>query len=172
MTTSMFAMSQCFLATRCEEQRFRIDKPNSLPRNSLLIGLDRSSRALIAGLVDERPERRRSFDLSPDELRDGSEVSSWLAAVSAKTKALSDALEGTNLVVVIASAGADAQAAAVIGDVCRAHGVRMTGLVVNAKQHSDGEVAATLAQLRPAAAMVVVAGDDIYVAEMLYALQA
>jgi len=171
MNTSTFAMSQSVLATRPEEQRFRIDKPNSRPRDSLLIGLDRSSRDLIAGLVDERPERRHSFDLSHDEPHDRSEVASWLAAVSAKTKALSDALEGKNLVVVIASAGADAQAAAIIGDVCKAHGVQMTALVVNAKQHSD-EVAATLAQLRPSAAMVVVAGDDIYVADMLKALQA
>jgi hypothetical protein len=172
MTTSIFAMSQSVLATRPEEQRFRIDKPNSRPRDSLLIGLDRSSRDLVAGLVDERPERRHSFDLGHDELHNGSEVSSWLAAVSAKTKALSDALEGKNLVVVIASAGADAQAAAIIGDVCKARGVRMTALVVNAKLHSDPEVAATLAQLRPPAAMVVVAGDHIYVADMLDALQA
>jgi hypothetical protein len=177
MATSMFAVSQSVLATRPEEQRFRIDKPNSRPRDSLLIGLDRSSRDLVAGLVEERPERRHSFDLGQDEPgqdepHNGSEVSSWLAAVSAKTKALSDALDGKNLVVVIASAGADAQAAAIIGDVCKAHGVRMTGLVVDAKLHSDPELAATLAQLRPPAAMVVVARDHIYVADMLDALQA
>jgi hypothetical protein len=172
MTTSTFATSQSVLATRPEEQRFRIDRPNSRPRNSLLIGLDQSSRELIAGLVQQRPERRHAFELSHDELHDAPKVSSWLASASAKTKALSDALEGTHLVVVIAAAGADAQAAAIIGDACKAHGVRMTALVVNARQHSDDEVAATLAQLRPSAAMVVVAADDIYVADMLQALQA
>jgi hypothetical protein len=172
MATSTFVVSQSVLATRPEEQRFRIDKPNSRPRDSLLIGLDRSSRDLIAGLVEQRPERRHAFDLGHDEPHDRSEVSSWLAAVSAKTKALGDALGGKNLVVVIASAGTDAQAAAIIGDVCKAQGVQMTALVVNSRQHSDGEVAVTLAQLRPSAAMVVVAGDDIYVADMLEALQA
>ena len=172
MATSTVVISQSVLATRPGEQRFRIEKPNSRPHDSLLIGLDQSSRDLIAGLVSERPERRHSFDLSHDEPDGKSEVPSWLAAVSARTKALSDALEGKNLVVVIASAGADAQAAAIIGDMCKANGVQMTALVINAEQHSDGEVAATLAQLRPSAAMVVVAADDIYVADMLRALRA
>ena len=166
------ALGQSVAATRAEEQRFRIDRPNSRPRRAVLIGLDHSSRDMIAALVAEQPERRRSFDLSHDDLHDAAEMSRWLDAASAKTKALSDALAGANLVVVIACAGADAQAAAIVGDVCRARGIRMTALVVNAKQHSDGEIAATLAQLRPSSAMVVVADNDVYVADMLQALQA
>ena len=172
MTVFTASMSQSVLATRPEEQRFRIDKPNSRPRTSVLIGLDRASRDLVEALVAERAERRSSFDLSPAELDGAADVSAWLATLSAKTAALTKALEAANLVVVIASAGADAQAAATVGDVCRARGTRMTALVVNAKAHSDGEVAATLAQLRPSASMVVVADNDVYVADMLTALQA
>ncbi len=164
--------NQSVLATLPEEQRYRVDKPNSRPRTAVLIGLDPMTRDLVETLVAERPDRRRAFDVSPRPLADATAVPSWLAALTAKTAALTEAITEANIVIVIAAAGSDAQAAAVIGDACRARGVRMTALVVNAKQHNDQEVAATLAQLRPLAAMVVVAGDDVYVADMLQALQA
>lgn len=169
---SAFAPSQSVSATRADQQRFRIDRPNSKPRAAVLIGLDRASRDLVEALVAERPDRRTSVDLSHEGFDGATAVSSWLSALTEKTAALTETLAAANLVVVIASAGADAQAAATVGDVCRARGIRMTALVINAGSHSDSEVAATLSQLRPSAAMVVVADNDIYVADMLQALQA
>lgn len=164
--------SESVLATRATEQRYRVATPNSKPRAAVLVGLDAAARELVATLVAERPDRRRAFDLAPGDLAGSSDMSAWLADLSAHTTELTSVIAAANIVVVVASAGADAQAAATIGDACRAKGVRMTALVVNAKRHSDAEVAATLAQMRPTAAMVVVAGDDVYVADMLQALQA
>lgn len=163
--------SESSSATTAQEQRFRVDKPNSMPRAAMLIGLDPASRQLVDGLVAARPERRRSFDLGCDGL-DAGALAEWLAALPARTQALTDAIDDANIVVVVAAAGIEAEAASLVGDACRTRGVRMTALVVNADRQDDAQVAFTLARLRPGAAMVVVAGNDAYVEDMLSALQA
>ena len=163
-------ISQSTGATTAREQRFRIDKPNSRPRAAMLIGLDPASRQLVDGLVAARPERRRSFDLGCDGL-DAGALTEWLAALPARTQALTDAIDDANIVVVVAAAGIEAEAASLVSDACRTRGVRMTALVV-ADGQDDAQVALTLAWLRPGAAMVVVAGNDAYVEDMLSALQA
>ncbi len=162
--------SESSSATTAQEQRFRVDKPNSMPRAAMLIGLDPASRRLVDGLAAARPERRRSFDLGCDGL-DAGALAEWLAALPARTQALTDAIDDANIVVVVAAAGIEAEAASLVSDACRTRGVRMTALVV-ADGQDDAQVALTLARLRPGAAMVVVAGNDAYVEDMLSALQA
>ena len=160
--------AESIAAKPADERRYRIAKPNSQPRTAMLIGLDPSSRHLIGQLVAAAPDRRRSFVLeSPAEA-----MEQWLASLPYQTRALTDAIDAVNIVVVIAVAGIPAESASVVAEACRARGIRMTALVVNAHGRSDADVAVTLAHLRPGAAMVVVAEDDAYVADMLNALQA
>jgi len=59
----------------------------------------------------------------------------------------------------------------VIGNACLVRGKRASGLVRVAGDHA-GELSRTLLSLRPYAAMLVVAGGDDYIAEMLTALRA
>ena len=66
----------------------------------------------------------------------------------------------------------NAEAAALIGEACSLRRVSTTGLIVGSTGKTDAELARTLAQLRPWSLMLVIAGDDQYVEDMLVALRA
>ena len=72
-----------------------------------------------------------------------------------------------DLVVMVASAGADAHAAAIIGEACSVQRVMTTTLVVRAASATDEALAKTLAQVRPWSLMVVIASDHDYVEDIL-----
>ena len=165
-------IAESVAATTAREQRYRVGTPNSTPRTAMLIGLDAASARLVERLVAARPDRRRSFDVGSEGLADAASMAQWAGALPDRTRALAEAIALVNIVVVVACAGFSADAAAIVAESCRTHGVRMTALVVNARGQTDAQVAMTLAHLRPSAAMVVVADDDAYVDDMLDALQA
>jgi hypothetical protein len=73
----------------------------------------------------------------------------------------------TDLVVMIVSAGRDAQAAAVIGEACSARRVMTHTAVMRAEHATDEALARTLAQVRPWSLMIVVADEDDYVDDIL-----
>jgi hypothetical protein len=50
--------------------------------------------------------------------------------------------------------------------------VMTMALIIGSEQHSDEELAKTLAALRPYASMLVIANGDEYIEEMLTALRA
>jgi hypothetical protein len=72
-----------------------------------------------------------------------------------------------DLVVMVASAGADAHAASIIGEACSLKRVMTTTLVIHAASATDDALSKTLAQVRPWSLMVVVASDEAYVEEIL-----
>jgi hypothetical protein len=72
----------------------------------------------------------------------------------------------------VAAAGGEAAAAAVIGDACLAKGVMTTGLLLGSETQSDDTLARSLATLRPYAGMLVIARSEDYIADMLVALRA
>jgi hypothetical protein len=72
-----------------------------------------------------------------------------------------------DLVVMVASAGADAHAAAIIGEACSVQRVMTTTLVVRAASATDEALSKTLAQVRPWSLMVVIASDGDYVEDIL-----
>lgn len=72
-----------------------------------------------------------------------------------------------DLVVMVATAGADAHAAAAIGKACSDRRIMTTTIVIRAASTSDEALANTLAQVRPWSLMVVVASDDAYVDDIL-----
>ncbi len=72
-----------------------------------------------------------------------------------------------DLVVMVVSAGADAQAAAAIGKACSDRRIMTTSIVIRAASTSDEALSKTLAQVRPWSLMVVVASDDAYVDDIL-----
>jgi len=93
----------------------------------------------------------------------------WLSDLAGRTKDLIDEVAAADLVVMVASAGEDAQAASLIGEACQLRHVMTTALVLGGSQ-TAGE--ATSAQLRPFADMLVVAASEDYIADMLTALRA
>jgi hypothetical protein len=81
--------------------------------------------------------------------------------------ALVEEVPTADLVVMVASAGTDAHAAAIIGEACSRNHVMTTTLVVRAASATDGALSKTLAQVRPWSLMVVIASDENYVEDIL-----
>jgi len=89
-------------------------------------------------------------------------------ATGADVTRLVNEVPEADLVVMLVSAGSDAQAASTIGQACSEHRVMTHAIVVRAGAAADRELSGTLAQLRPWSLMVVVAnGDDDYVEDIL-----
>ena len=78
-----------------------------------------------------------------------------------------EAVPSADLVVMVASAGADARAAAAIGRACSDRGIMTSTIVIRAASTSDAALSNTLAQVRPWSLMVVVASDEAYVDDIL-----
>ena len=96
----------------------------------------------------------------------------WLSDLAGHAKNLVDEIHDADQVVMVATAGEDAQAASIIGEACSLKRVVTTALVLGATSTSDEAVSRTLAQLRPWALMLVIADAEEYIADMLTALRA
>jgi hypothetical protein len=95
----------------------------------------------------------------------------WLSDLAGRTKGLIDEIATADHVVMIATAGQSADAAAIIGEACHLRKVMTTALVLGPASVSDDDLSRTLAQLRPHALMVVVASAEEYIEDMLTALR-
>jgi hypothetical protein len=75
-------------------------------------------------------------------------------------------------VVMVATAGENAQAAALIGEACSLKRVNTTGLILGSAEASDEMLSKTLSRLRPWSLMLVIASGADYIEDMLVALRA
>jgi len=162
--------------TTAEEARFRIDYPNSKPRAVKVVALDPPSERVVKRLAEHAWQRASfftalKFDGAP---RGGAgwSMQAWLSDLAGRTKDLIDEVASADLVVMIASAGTSAEAAAVIAEACGVRKVMTTALIIDSGSKSDAELSKTLASLRPHASMLVIAGNEDYIEEMLVALRA
>lgn len=166
--------SESARATTAAESRYRIDAPNSQPRSVMVVALDRPSESVVKRLA-QLPWTRASFFTASafasakPQSGAGFSMQGWLSDLAGRTKDLVDEVAAADLVVMMASAGEDAQAASLIGEACQLRHVMTTALVLGGSQ-TAGE--ATSAQLRPFANMLVVAASDDYIVDMLTALRA
>jgi hypothetical protein len=157
------------------EARFRIDAPNSRPGRVKVIALDRTSEAVVTSLARGRWNNASFFTASafagaPPER--GFSMQGWLADLTGRTRDLIDEAGAADLVVMVATAGQDAQAAALIGEACSLKRVSTTSLILSGPSVTDDMLSKTLAQLRPWSLMLVIAEGEDYVADMLRALRA
>jgi len=144
------------------EARFRVQAPNSRPRATAVIALDRDSQSVIERLAGAGWQHASFFSAaSADSLCD----------LSGRTRSLGDEVDRADLVVLVAGPGGRAHAASAIGEACSRRRVMTTGFVVAATSAPEREVSKTLAQLRPWSLMVVIAGHDSYIDDMLTALR-
>jgi hypothetical protein len=169
-------LSESARMTTAEEARFRIDYPNSRPRAIKVIALDGPSEGVVKRLA--QGSWQRATFLTAVELggapRGGAgwSMQAWLSDLAGRTKDLVDEVASADLVVMVASAGTGAEAAAVIAEACAARKVMTTALIIDGKSKSDEELSKTLASLRPHVSMLVIAHDDEYIEAMLAALRA
>ena len=167
------------------QARFRIDYPNSEPRVTKVVALDEMSERVVKRVAQQAWQRANFFtSLTFDgagggersSMQDGSmqawSMQAWLSDLAGRAKALVDEVASADLVVMVASAGASADAASVIGEACAARKVMTMALIIGSEQRSDEDLSKTLAVLRPYASMLVIANGDDYVEEMLAALRA
>ena len=162
--------------TTAEEARYRINYPNSKPRATKVIALDEASERVVKRLAQGQWQRASFFtSLKFDGAKRGGEgwsMNAWLSDVAGRTMDLIEEVATADLVIMVASAGTSASAAAVIGEACSVRKVMTTALIIGSESKSDDELSETLANLRPYASMLVIASNDEYIEEMLAALRA
>jgi len=158
--------SESTLATSAHEAAFRSRYANSRPRTASLIALDDASDAIVEASVAALPERRRQVRL-PMPVGEN-----WMAAIEGQARALLDDAQRSDIMVMIATAGSDAQSGALLGEACRLRGIPVTALIIAEPGTGDDALSRTLGCLRPIASMVVVATGPDYVEDMLLALRA
>jgi hypothetical protein len=76
-------------------------------------------------------------------------------------------IDGADLVLMVVSAGGNAEAAATIGPVCSDWRVMTHAVIVRAESATDEALSKTLAQVRPWSLMVVVVNGRDYVDDIL-----
>jgi hypothetical protein len=158
------------------EAKFRIDRPNSQPRAVKVIALDAASERVVKEL-SQLPWQRASFLTasafsSAPQQGERFSVGGWLNDLAGRTKDLIAEVETADLVVMVASAGESAAAAAIIGEACNLKNVMTTALILGGASSSDESLSKMLAQLRPHTMMLVISSADEYIKDMLTALRA
>jgi hypothetical protein len=165
--------SESARAASAAEARFRIDAPNSRPRAIKVIALDGVSEAVVKKLAQSQWSNASFLTtLSAPPRGEPFSMSGWLGDLAGHTKNLVDEIDSADLVVMIASAGENAEAASIIGEACSLKRVMTTALAIAPPAVSDAALARTLSALRPWALMLVVASGEEYIADMLAALRA
>jgi hypothetical protein len=158
------------------EARYRIDAPNSKPRAIKIIALDQPSERVVKRLAQSAWSQASFFTASAfsGAPRKGESFSmtGWLSDIAGRTTDLINEVESADLVVMVATAGESAAAAAIIGEACSAKRVNTTGLIIGGPGASDEALSKTLAQLRPWSLMLVIASGEDYIEDMLVALRA
>lgn len=166
--------SESSRAASAAEARFRIDAPNSRPRAIKVIALDCASEAVVKRLAQSAWANASFLTTLANEAprNEPFSMSGWLGDLAGHAKNLVDEIDSADLVVMIATAGENAEAASIIGEACSLKSVMTTALVVATPSLSNAALAQSLAHLRPWALMLVVASAEDYIADMLVALRA
>ena len=171
-------LSESARVTTAHEASYRVQYPNSKRRSVKVIALDTTSARMLCDVARE-PWNGASFFTSlsfgaagsPGDA-EGTTLHAWLGDLAGRTMELVGEVATSDFVVVIASAGSDAQAVSIIADACAAHSKSLLALVVPGKNTTDADIAKSLGYLRPWAKMLVVASDADYIVAMLSALRA
>jgi hypothetical protein len=159
-----------------EEAKFRIDRPNSRPRAVKLIALDAPSERVVKDLAQGQWHgatflTATAFSGAPRQDKPFS-MNGWLNDLAGRNKDLVDEVNSADLVVMVATAGENAAAAAIIGEACSVKHVMTTALILGGASSSDETISKMLAQLRPHVMMLVISSADEYIKDMLTALRA
>ncbi len=159
-------LNSCARAATAQEAAYRVPYPNSLPRSSRIVALDRRAADMLHAIGDEPWAGARFLILSPvqPDLAQGAVL---LTGPDGAALDCAGELAGADVVVMVATTSEAAAAAEVIGRLARTRGVMTAGVVV-AGREADAVVRA----MRPSAAVLVMASDADYLPAMLTALRA
>src|ERR1700751_1778028 len=158
------------------QAKFRIDQPNSKGRAVKVIALDAPSERVVKDLAQAQWHgatflTATAFSGAPQQGERFS-MNGWLNDLAGRTKSLVDEVNSADLVVMVATAGESAAAAAIIGEACNVKHVMTTALILGGASSSDETISKMLAQLRPHVMMLVISSADEYIKDMLTGLRA
>ena len=169
--------SESARVTSAAESRFRIAAANSQPRTVKIVALDRPSEQ-VAERLSKLPWSRASFftassfGAAPAADAPPFSMQGWLKDIASRTHDLMQEIKAADLVVMISTAGENAEAAGIIGEACRLNRVMTTALILGGASQPDAVLSKSLALLRPHAVMLVIASAEEYIEDMLTALRA
>jgi hypothetical protein len=155
------------------EARFRIQAPNSRPRAIKVVALDSASEPIVRRLSEDLWNRATFFRMTPgvdDEASGTSDAT--MTDLSGQATNIEAEVNAADLVIMIAAPGGQARGASLIGRACSNRRVMTTTLIVGHGAAPDEELSRTLAQVRPWSLMLVIAGADDYIRDMMTALRA
>ena len=161
--------SSCASAATAAELRYRIDGPEPAPRASRIIALDEGAAAIVRGLAGQH-RGGAHFLMYGSALPGngaGGHADVALHTLDGGEVLLSEEILDADVVVMIATEQARAEAASVIGDTCARRMVMPVGLVV-APPGRSGEV---VPALRPNAMVLAVLEDGSDISGILSALR-
>jgi hypothetical protein len=156
-------LSSCARAATAAEARYRITYPGFTHRSSRVIALGQEAEGTVRDF-EGRPWDGGHFLVFESALPDDALLR---YAGTGGTALLSEELDGADTIVMVASAGASAEAASVIGDAAAARGIMSAGLVLP----GGGPVSEVVSALRPNAMVLVVLRDAADVLHVLSALR-
>ena len=162
-------LSECARATTVEETRFRIEYPNSAPRQMKIIALDQPAERLVRRLAAGR-WNSATFMTAVKTGASGSK--DWLADLAGHALDLLDQISAADHVVTVSMAGESAEDAALLAEACTAGRIMLTALVIDPPATPEPQLLRTITPLRAHASMLVVAKGEDYVEAMLTALRA
>lgn len=158
------------------EARFRIQAPNSSPRKIKVIALDEPSEEVVRQLAATSWNNAAFFTAAVDPgstaAVSGRSSTGWFRDLDGGPADLIDVVDAADLVIMVAAAGQQSPASAMIGEACSHKRVMTTALLVGNENASDEALSKTLLHLRPWSLMVVIASADDYIEDMLIALRA
>lgn len=145
-------LSESARRSSAAEARFRLQVAEATARTVSVVGLDPESDDIVARLAARSWNGVSFFATSHLTPR----ATDWVQAVAA-----------ADLVVMVASAGAAAPSAALIGEACSRTRASTATLIVRSASATDEALSNTLADVRPWSLMVVIASDDDCVENLL-----
>lgn len=169
-------ISESARVTTAAEAAFRVQAPNSAPRATLVVALDRESLGVVEALGARQWVGAVFFAPSFFEAEEGmagGDVRRWFSSVVGRASDFVQEVDASNQAVMVATSGGDAQLASVVGDACAATGTKSCALVLHDPTRRMPEaLSATLRQVRPHVSMLSVVSDVGYAEAILDALRA
>lgn len=181
-------LNSCHWAATASEAKFRIEGREQVRRATRVIALDDGAVELIeriAGLDSWSGAHFLVYEHETSSLlaeEAGLTVEAVLAGngspdavlktVSGQEARLNAELDGADVVLMVATADAGADGAAMIGAACARGGVMTAGLIVTDRASSSSSVDHTVSMLRPYAMVLLISQDADDLPELLVALRA
>jgi hypothetical protein len=166
-------LSESARMSSAAEARFRVQAPNSRQRAIKVVALDSVSEPVVRRLSEDSWTRATFFRMTPDAEDESLGASgAAMTDLSGQPTNIEAEVNAADLVIMIAAPGGHARAASLIGRACSLRRVMTTTLIVGEGAAPDEELSRTLAQVRPWSLMLVIAGGDDYIKDMMTALRA